>query len=223
MAKAQSKAAEMAKAQKKYAKAQFKSLYAKDRSVMMFTLVFFLLVACAGLVGTLYFFWMTKPQPSYFGATADGKVFIMEPLNRPYLNERQLFQWVVEAAVASYTFDFVNYQSDIQEAEVYYTQSGYRQLIKALRDSRTLDDVRNKKLVATAVPSGAPILIEEGVRNNRYFWRIQVPLKVSYQSASEVIPQNLVVTMVVSRAPVEEKAKGIGIDSIVVREGRIRP
>ena len=81
-------------------------------------LVFLLILLIAGLVGTMYFYWMNKPSDKYFAATTDtltrsntikdAKIFEMQPLNMPYLNERQLYQWVVEAATASYTFDFVN-------------------------------------------------------------------------------------------------------------------
>ena len=107
-------------------------------------------------------------------------------------------------------------------AEIYYTQNGYRQLSEALTNSNTIKDVREKKLVTSEVATGAPIILDEGIFQGRYYWRLQTPIQVTYQSASELIIQKLVVTMIVSRVPVEEKPKGIGIESIVVREGRIQ-
>ena len=217
------KADAQTKAKIKFEKAQLKANYAKDRSFATSFLIFLLMLIIAGLVGTMYFYWITKPGDKYFAATSDAKIFKMEPLDRPYLNERQLYQWVVEAATASYTFDFVNYRRDLSTLEVYYTQNGYRQLSNALTNSNTLKDVREKKLVTSAVATGAPIILEEGTFQGRYYWRLQTPIQVTYQSASELIIQKLVVTMVVSRVPVEEKPKGIGIEAIIVREGRIQP
>ncbi len=207
----------------KFEKVQMQGNFSKDKSFSIMFICFMLITICAGLVGSLYFFWLTRPTPTYFATTPQQQFFVMEPLDRPYLNERQLYQWVVEAAVASYTFDFVNFQNDIETTKIYYTENGFKNLINALKESNTIEEVRSKKLVASAVPLGAPILLSEGRNNGRYFWKVQLPMKVTYQGASEIIPQNLVITMTISRVPVEEKAKGIGIETIVVREGRIQP
>lgn len=216
----------MAKPTKKQAKQQLEKIkyhanFSKDRSGALLLIVFFLIVVCAGLAGGLYYIWWTRPTPTYFATTPEGKIFRMESLNRPYLNQKQLYQWAVEGAVASYTFDFVNFQRDIQEAKPYYTEAGYRQLLQALSSAGTINEIQTKKLVSTAVATGAPITRSEGVRNDRYYWVLQFPMKVTYQSASEVLPQNLIVTINISRVPVSENPKGVGITSIVVREGRV--
>lgn len=215
-------------------KSQYKSTFAKDRIFSVVFICMLLAFVSAGLCGTLYYFWMTRPTPTYIPITPDGKtlqdptnpyeykIFLLEPLNKPYLNKKQLFQWVVEAAVSVYTIDFVNFEKDVQSSKPYFTDAGFRQLIRALKDSGAIDDIREKQLIATAVAQGAPIIIDRGTRQGRYFWKLQLPLKVTYQGASELIPQDLVVAMIVTRVPVEENPKGIGIESIDIREGRIQ-
>ena len=216
----------MAKTSKKQAKQQLEKIkhqanFSKDRSGALLIIVFMLILICTGLAGGLYYIWWTRPTPTYFATTPEGKIFRMESLNRPYLNQKQLYQWAVEGAVASYTFDFVNYQKDILDAKPYYTEAGFQSLLSALNSAGTLETIQTKKLVSTAVATGAPITRREGVQNDRYYWELQFPMKVTYQSASEVLPQNLIVTINISRVPVSENPKGVGITSIVVREGRV--
>ena len=193
----------------------------RDNFRRMVTLCLFLLVIMAGLVGYLYYQWLEKPLPTYFATTTDGKLFQMEPMERPFLNEAQLNQWVVEAAVAAYSYNFVNYREALQEVKQYFTENGYRQFLDALKTSRNLEAVQTKKLVSTAVATGAPVIVNQGILNNAYAWRIQLPMKVTYQSANELIPQNIIVTILVTRVPIWQSAKGVAIESFVVREGRV--
>jgi len=51
---------------------------------------------------------------------------------------------------------------------------------------------------------------------------MQIPMAVSYQSGTELIPQKIVITMLVTRVPTTESAKGIGIAQFIVREGELR-
>ncbi len=194
--------------------------YHKDSTGYLYFIIVVQLAVIAALVGSLYFLWLQRPEPTYFAATQDGKIFRIDNLDRPYLNLKQLNQWAVEAAVASYTFDFVNWQSNLNDVKEYYTENGYKRYLQALSNAGTIDTIRSKQLVSSAVATGAPVINKEGRDQNtgRYFWEVQIPMLVTYQSASEVIPARLLVTLTVFRVPVTESPKGIGIESIQVRQ-----
>lgn len=214
-------------------KSQYKSTFAKDRIFSVILICMLLAVATAGLCGTLYYFWITRPTPTYIPITSEGetlrdptnpyeyKIFVMEPLNRPYLNKTQLFQWVVEAAMSVYTLNFVDYEENVQAAKPYFTDAGFASMVRALNSSGTISTIREKQLISTAIATAAPVIVEEGVRQGRYFWELQLPLKVTYEGASELIPVDLIATITVARVPVEENPKGIGITSMVIRQGKI--
>jgi intracellular multiplication protein IcmL len=192
------------------------------RRTMVMCLVLLLIVA--SLIGYLYFLHINRPTPTYFATTHDGKLIKMIPLDQPNHSVNALLQWATEAATASYNYNFVNYREALQAVRTYYTPTGYQHLIQALKDSRNLEAIREKKLVASSVPTGAPIILKEGVMNNqsRYAWQVQIPMKVTYQSSNELIPQDIVITMLITRISTLESPTGIGIAQFIVREGRLR-
>lgn len=188
------------------------------RRMMVFCLL--LLAIIGALIGNIYYLQTHQPTPKYFATTHDGKLIELLPLNQPNLSTNALLQWSVEAATAAYTFNFVNYRKALQDSRIYFTKLGYQNFLKALTDSRNLEAVKTKKLVVSAVPTGAPVILKEGVTSSGLFaWQVQFPMLLTYQSASETIPQNIVITMLITRVPTLESPKGVGIASFVVREG----
>ena len=195
----------------------------RDNFRRIVTLMLLLLLLNAALIGVCFYIYKTRPTPKYFATTADGKIIKLPPLSSPVLNLNQLLTWTVEAATAAYTFDFVNYQSQLQGLRDYFTATGHANYLKALESTNNLNAVRAKKLVVSAVPTGTPIVLQEGPvkkgrYQGRYAWQVQLPMRVSYQSANEVINQNIVVTMLVTRISTLQSDRGVGIAQLVVSE-----
>jgi intracellular multiplication protein IcmL len=126
-----------------------------------------------------------------------------------------LLQWANTAAIAAYTYNFVNYRQELQSASDFFTPEGWAEFTGALRTSNNLNSVIEKKLVVSAVATGAPVILDQGVINGAYTWTVQMPMLVTYQSASQVARQNIVVKMVIQRISTLNSARGIGISSFV--------
>lgn len=194
------------------------------RRLMLICLALLLIIG--GLIAYVFYQQENQPRPQYFATTTDGKLIKLIPLSQPNLQTNALLQWAVEAATASYTFNFVNYRKALQDVRIYYTQTGYQNFLKALQDSRNLDAVKTKKLVVSAVVTGAPVILKEGQttavlsgeNTYLYAWQVQFPMMITYQSASDLIKQNIVATMLITRVPTLEAPSGVGIASFVVRE-----
>lgn len=179
-----------------------------------------LMIIIAGLVGYIYYQHKSIPTPKYFATTVDGKIIRLTPLDSPNLTTNALLQWATEAATASYTFNFVNYRKALQDARKFFTERGYRNFISAQQQSNNLQAIREKKLVVSAVPTGVPVVLKEGVLSSgRYAWQVQIPMLIVYQSASEEFRQNVVLTLMIIRVPTLESEGGVGIESFIVREG----
>lgn len=194
----------------------------RDNFRRLMILCLMMMAAIGGLIGFIFFQHATQPQPTYFATNADGSLVRMVPLNKPNLSTNALLAWSAEAATAVFNYDFVHYREDLQRTQEYFTPAGYQQMLKALKESGNLEAVKTKKLVASAVPTGSPVITKESIINNRYTWEMQIPMAVSYQSGTELIPQKIVITMLVARVPTTESAKGIGIAQFIVREGELR-
>jgi intracellular multiplication protein IcmL len=155
------------------------------------------------------------PAPQYFATTINGRITPLIPLDQPNMPPSTLLQWANAAAIAAYTYNFVNYRQELQSASEFFTPEGWTQFMNALRASNNLNAVIDKKLVVSAVATGAPVVLDQGVVNGTYTWTIQMPMLVTYQSASNIATQNITIKMIVQRISTLNSARGIGISSFV--------
>lgn len=133
------------------------------------------------------------------------------PLNQPNMKSVALLVWANEAAVSVFSYDFVTYRKSLQDASDYFTPDGWKAFMKSLKESRNLERVKSKKLVVSAVATGAPIILSQGIKGKKYTWTVQIPILVTYQSATELKNQNLVVTILISRTQKNIGKRGVGI------------
>ncbi|HAT1806787.1 TPA: type IV secretion protein DotI [Legionella pneumophila] len=156
------------------------------------------------------------PAPKYFATSINGRITPLFPLDEPNQSDSAVLQWANQAAIAAFTYNFVNYRDELQASSGFFTAEGWDQFLGALEQSNNLGAVKAKKLVVSAVATRAPIILQKGVLNGRYSWRVQMPILVTYQSASEFTQQNNVVTMLITRVSTLNSPRGIGISQFVV-------
>ncbi|KTD53373.1 protein IcmL (DotI) [Legionella santicrucis] len=156
------------------------------------------------------------PAPKYFATSINGRITPLFPLNEPNQSDSAVLQWANQAAIAAFTYNFVNYRDELQASSGFFTPEGWDQFLNALQQSNNLDAVKAKKLIVSAVATRAPIILQKGVLNGNYSWRVQMPILVTYQSASEFTQQNNVVTMLITRVSTLNSPRGIGISQFVV-------
>ncbi len=169
------------------------------------------------ILASLLFYLLTHPPaPKYFATTINGRITPLYPLNVPNQSDSAVLQWANQAAIAAFTYNFVNYREELQASSGFFTAEGWSQFLNALQDSNNLDAVKAKKLIVSAVATRAPIILQKGILNNRFSWRVQMPILVTYQSASEFSQQNNVVTMLITRVSTLNSPRGIGIAQFVV-------
>ena len=70
-------------------------------------------------------------------------------------------------------------------------------------------------MIVSAVATKAPVILQKGILNGRFAWRVQMPLLVTFQSAVEFSQQQLVVTLLISRVSTLNSPRGIGISQFV--------
>lgn len=186
------------------------------RRLMIFCL--FLTFVIFGLMGWIAWERTHKPMVNFYATTTTGKLLKLAPLNQPNLTTASLLNWVVEAATTAFNFNFGNYEKSLNDVKIYFTDAGYQNFISALNAAKTIETVRAKQLVVSAVATNIPVILKEGPVNDVYAWEVQLPMLVTYQSASDQRKQNLILTLTIARRPTLESPKGIGIASIKVKE-----
>lgn len=99
------------------------------------------LLIIVGLVGAIFGILATRPTPTYFATTNDGRIISLVPLNQPNLSDQALLQWASNAVISIYSYSFVNYQKVFQDNEQYFTDAGWKAFLNSVKDSNSLSAV----------------------------------------------------------------------------------
>ena len=152
---------------------------------------------------------VSKEQPSYYASTTNGELIPLHSLSEPVITNKTLLQWASFATRAAFNLDFVHTQSELQDSSAYFTPAGWGKFMQAMNAADVLADVQNKKLQVSAVVADTPVIVNQAILHGRYTWRVQLPLLVTYTSASETTKQHMLITMDVQRVPVLSAPQGI--------------
>jgi len=190
---------------------------------------FHLASVALGVMGTVtlisvsmaYWAFTSQPEPRYFATREDGGIIPLIAVNQPFLQDGQVTNFAVEAVTTAMTMDFANWRQDLAAASRYFQRpEGYENFLLALENAKILDFIQERNLVSSAIANGAVITGRGVDARGRYSWTLQIPLRVTYQSASDKTTQELLAEVVVSRVPTWESPSAIGITRITMRTGR---
>jgi intracellular multiplication protein IcmL len=153
----------------------------------------------------------------YFATNGEGAILSITALDVPLHSTSVVLNWATQSITKAYTFSFSNYRAQLQDSRDVFTGKGWEGFQLALEESGNLRTVIDNKLVTTAVPRGAPIIIAEGQLGGNYAWKIQLPMLVTYQSASTRTTQDLLVSAIISRRSELEHPMGLGVAQIIAQ------
>ncbi len=182
-------------------------------------LIFFVLMSMLTnfvLAGMLAYIITHPTEPKYLATTINGRSNPLTAMDKPSQSDPLVLEWASIAATSAYSYDFLNYDKQLLESSKFFTSEGWEQFLNALQQSHTIETVKAKKVIMSAVVTGKPTLMRKGLLNGVYAWRIQMQILVTYQSASETPMQSYVVTMLIIRIPTLNTPSGIGISQIIV-------
>ena len=162
----------------------------------------------------------SRPEPRYFATTTDGQILPLVPLDKPHQSAAEVSNFAVRAVTTSLTYDFANYRADFNNALQFFTKpTGWNQFVDAVQESQMLDLVQKRRLNTTAVANNA-VIVREGINSRGiYEWVVQIPLRVTYQSASEVTGQNFMITVHIERLQTYESPYAMAISRFIAAPG----
>ena len=160
-------------------------------------------------------------RPVYFAATDDGRILPLVPLSRPGAEDRTVISWATGVAISAYSYDFVNWRSALSGISLDFTKDGFSSFVGSLKASGNLKLVEDNRMVASAVPVAAGVIVAKGLLKGVYVWKIQVPILATYQAAKSSVSQNLLVTLLVVRRPVLSHPKGLAVAQFLAEEKKV--
>lgn len=170
------------------------------------------------LVAMIAYIWSNPPPPRYFPVSDTGRITRIQPLDKPkeFSTESTILQWATRSAIASYTFNYVNFMQELQAASIFFTPKGWDNFLDALISSNNLEAVKVRKFIVSSEAYGVPKVLRHGVIRGRYTWEISLQLLVTFRNEEQFNQQKLKILMKVQRISSLNSPRGIGIDQFVV-------
>jgi intracellular multiplication protein IcmL len=191
--------------------------YTRERHYFLVRVIIALSLALVVMSAAVLFMATRPPVNHFFATDKDGRIMALTPIDKPIGSLADLESWVASSVVKAYTMDFANYRVSQDEAQRNFTAPGWRGFKNAMDSSGFLQTVVDKKYVTTAVPTSAPVKLDEGLVDGRYAWKLQMPLLVTFQSQTGNQSQNLMVDIIVVREPETQNPRGLGIAQLIAQ------
>lgn len=179
-------------------------------------------MAVAGLAAALLaFMYMYKPQDRFYAVDPKERHVPMVALNQPNMTQAALLAWVSQASTEVMTFGFHDYREKLNHALRHFTPNGQKSFKTAMDRIKIIETIEKNQQIITAAPRSLPIIVREGPvkKDEGYFWHIQMPLIVTFQSGTRVRNSNMQVDLIVVRVPTRDHPAGIGIEQWMSRMG----
>lgn len=175
-----------------------------------------LLLAAAlfGFIG-LRVWQLTHPMPPYFIYTdGHGQPYRRYPLNQPDLSDDAVLGFAVGNIVDAYAVNWQDYRTRLTEVSHHFTRNGWMSFGSSFVKVGDLAKLKEAKLVGSAKPDAAAIILHEGVVGTRYTYEISFPLTAIYQNETRRIVEHLNMLVWVVRTPVVNHPEGVAIDQM---------
>jgi intracellular multiplication protein IcmL len=182
------------------------------------------LVIILSLVGTvavlivfLIVMFVTRPSPKYFASTNDLRFVQLSPLSEPTITDTSLNNWIADTVTRALSLDFEHWQTTLGDLRPDFSNDSFNAFVISLKSSGLLEKVVKQRLVLSAIPESAPVIVNEGLLGGVYSWLVKFPVKVSYEGSSGVLgTQVFKAEVTVQRADIAVHPRGIIIQRIIL-------
>lgn len=165
-----------------------------------------------------YLSWSHEAKPKYFAVTPSFQIKRLTPLDQPAMSKSGMLDWATQAVTETLTLNFVNIEGQLTAVRDLYTEDAFLSMINALKESGNIKYILDNRLVMHAVPKAPPTITNEGTVQGRMFWRLQIPLKLGYESSGgTATTQSLIATVLVQRVSPLKHANTLAIARIVLK------
>lgn len=153
--------------------------------------------------------------PVYFAADEVGRLIQVVPVDQPNMSDVEVEAWATRVAEATYSYNYVNFRSQLQSVERFYTNYGWTNYMKALQASNNLVALTNRRIIQTATVVDKPTVLARGILGGAFAWKFSMPMLVTYwmppYDDQSKFSNALQVTMIVQRQPILQSDHGLGV------------
>ena len=141
-------------------------------------------------------------------------------LSKPHRLGKDIGMWLMSAAGEAMNFESGQADARINELSHFFEPTGQKQYVQFLRDQKIYNVVQDGRFDVRSYVNGTPLLLNEGVVNDRYRWLFRVPVVVSYMDKNMTsykgtdakLTQKASINIQIGRVKADDKPDGLQIE-----------
>tara|TARA_R110002074_G_scaffold400481_2_gene596052 strand:+ start:4729 stop:5463 length:735 start_codon:yes stop_codon:yes gene_type:complete len=195
-----------------------KEWYKSFAKLSLFALLF--VSACAVSVSIALAYVMSRPPETLsYLMDEDGRIVQLESIRNPSLTETEVLNWAAGKIKAIHSLTFTDYVDHVQSLSADFTDTAFIEYQKALLSSKSLEKVKQDRLVMWADPKEAPKIISAKVVNGKFTWVVEMKI-TQYLAGGEYIANgtDMLATVVIERTSRARNLSGVVISQYLAKE-----
>lgn len=183
------------------------------------------LIANVVLISMIVYLYKHPTEALFFPADNIGRLIHVIPVTEANQTNQEVMKWTVEAIEAAFSYDFMNYRGQLQNAQKYFTEYGWRNYMDTLRDSLNLVALTTHKQIVVAKIVGPLKILNQALLGGKAMaWKFEMPMLVTYITppftAKDRKFNALVLTVIVRRENELQSYKGLGVIQVIGRDAK---
>lgn len=193
-----------------------KRMFARDSLAWLRLIILIQLIFLGSLVAFVVMQFQAAPEPVYFPLKKGDQLIDTIPLEQSALTDAELLNWITEAMIVSFSFNYHNYDKIAEKIEEYFDSIGINSYLKMINEHKQIQQVVSKKLILSGRPTGAPRIVKDGVIDGRYAWEVALPFILKFRSQELKLDLELILDILVVR--VSEQVAPLGVKIVQVQD-----
>jgi len=176
-----------------------------------------LMTAVILLIASSIYLFVDKPKPVTFSTDDEWRILSPVSIDKPYLSDANLLQWISETFATIFNLDFLTYENKRETNQLYFTDNGWKKYNDFLNNYLPNNSVQTSKAVISGVANGGPYILNQGILPaKKYAWWIQMPIKIDFVGYNRNYSQIFVLQALIVRVSTLDNLAGVAIDNLVV-------
>ena len=193
-----------------------RSNFSKDYIYLLRFIIIMQLILLLGLMFLLFEQFTSEPEPVYFPLKKGDQLIDNVPLEQPLLTDAELLNWVTEAMIVSFSFNYHNYNKIGEKIDEYFDSFGVESYLKIINENKDIQKVVTQKLILSGRPTAAPRIIKDGIVNGRYAWEVEMPFILRFNNQVSNLSNVLKLNILIVRVTEQVSPLGVKIVKIEI-------
>jgi len=159
--------------------------------------------------------WTHPPQPRYFLVDGKNPPHPVVGLDSPIVDDAELLEWTVRAALAPYNVNYHDYPQQLNTASRRFSVRGWNTFANSYIQYGNFAKMKQARLLCYAQAQRAAVIRQSTMVNGALGYYIQFPIVQTCENTNEASTQNMMLTVLVVRTNSDDHPDGLVIQQLV--------